>query len=132
LTANTTTSPDTSSWVDRATRKAVATKKRAVGNPEYGVREGAREVLDDLSWDWDAAQTVLWNRRPDKRGLLVVPRRFVEPEPEPVEDDRPLSVRMREWAAEAGVECPERGRIPMRVQHAYHEAHNPTPGEAQE
>jgi len=44
------------------------------GNPRMGVVEGARRVLDAPGWDWRGRRLIRWQRRPDRRGVLIVRR----------------------------------------------------------
>jgi hypothetical protein len=45
-----------------------------IGQPAYGVEEGAARVLDNDDWDWAGRERLLYRKDPNRRGLMVVER----------------------------------------------------------
>jgi hypothetical protein len=45
------------------------------GNPQMGVVEGAKQVLDNQAWAWKTRQLFRWGRAPLRRGVLIVRKR---------------------------------------------------------
>lgn len=63
---------DLRAWLPHLSPSAVVVLHDAA-RPTYGVVEGARRVLDAAGWDWPG-QLIRWQRRPQRRGVLIVRR----------------------------------------------------------
>lgn len=63
---------DLRAWLPHLSPTAVVVLHDAA-NPRCGVVEGAGRVLDTPGWDWPG-ELLRWQRKPDKRGALIVRR----------------------------------------------------------
>ncbi|MCD0450770.1 class I SAM-dependent methyltransferase [Actinocorallia sp. API 0066] len=64
---------DLRAWEPHLSDDAVVVLHDA-GRPEWGVIEGAARVLTADGWDWDGREVMAWDRRPNRRGALIVRR----------------------------------------------------------
>lgn len=62
---------DLRAWLPHLADNAVVVLHDA-GNPGFGVPEGAQRVLDVPGWDWAGRTLTRWQKRPERRGTLVV------------------------------------------------------------
>jgi hypothetical protein len=102
-----------------ATRNAGEKVRTAVEDLRQRVKNEAaekqvRDRIAALEKEMAAAQEQLREIRPSK----ATGRR-------PATTDGPTPKEIRAWAAEQGIECPTRGRVPNTVTDAYRDAHEP-------
>lgn len=97
------------------------------------MRRAAQRVVDALTHldrtlaDADRAEQIREQARAEIRDLeeklAAARRRLTDPLASPTHKAKADLKRIRTWAHENNIDCPDRGRIPQRVLDAYTDAH---------
>jgi hypothetical protein len=105
----------------------------ALASKHRDVRRAAQRVVDALTHldralaDADRAERIREQARAEIRDLeeklAAARRRLTDPLAAPTHKAKADLKRIRTWAHENNIDCPDRGRIPQRVLDAYTDAH---------